>query len=171
MLVMSPRSCTPNDYSRGHEVRRIARGNHCGCRLQKPRCMGFVGYRTEAEAVAAAKYFNGTYMDTSRLSVEVCTCSSVTAGIAVFEPRLSFPGGEASPRRVAAATVVQILEGVTALCGGRSYARTCDTLGSSAHRASHPEAYEVTPAEPRLMDRAAGGEENGARRAGDCGAV
>jgi hypothetical protein len=40
-------------------------------RAQKPRCMGFVGYRTDAEATAAAKYFNGTYLDTSKLTVEV----------------------------------------------------------------------------------------------------
>lgn len=36
------------------------------------RQFGFVGYRTEGEAEAAFKYFNNSYLDTSRVVCEVC---------------------------------------------------------------------------------------------------
>ncbi len=41
------------------------------CRDGGSRCFGFVGFRTPAEAEAAVRYFNKSYMDTLRLSVEV----------------------------------------------------------------------------------------------------
>jgi hypothetical protein len=33
--------------------------------------MAFVGYRTVEDAVAAMKYFNNTFIDTSRIIIEV----------------------------------------------------------------------------------------------------
>ncbi|EFN59301.1 hypothetical protein CHLNCDRAFT_19359, partial [Chlorella variabilis] len=36
----------------------------------KSRCFGFVGFRTPAEAEAAVRYFNKSFMDTMRLAVE-----------------------------------------------------------------------------------------------------
>lgn len=35
------------------------------------RCFGFVGYKTEAEAEAAQRWFNKTFVGSSRISVEV----------------------------------------------------------------------------------------------------
>ncbi|XWS16067.1 hypothetical protein CRYUN_Cryun34aG0053600 [Craigia yunnanensis] len=40
----------------------------------KSRQYGFVGYRTEQEAEEAIKYFNKSYLDTSRIICEVCRC-------------------------------------------------------------------------------------------------
>ena len=42
------------------------------CRDGQPRQMAFVGYRTVEAAAAALKYFNNTFIDTSRVSIEVC---------------------------------------------------------------------------------------------------
>jgi len=41
------------------------------CRDGKTRQFGFVGFRTEEEAEAAAKYFHQSFFDTSRLTCEV----------------------------------------------------------------------------------------------------
>lgn len=41
------------------------------CRDGVSRQMGFVGYRTPEEAAAARKYFDRSYMDACRLTVEV----------------------------------------------------------------------------------------------------
>eukprot|EP00741_Cyanophora_paradoxa_P005516 tig00000893_g5348.t1 len=49
----------------------------------RSRQIGFVGYRSEKEAKAARHYFNGTYVDTSKISVEFAK--------AVGDPSLSRP--------------------------------------------------------------------------------
>lgn len=36
----------------------------------KSRLFGFVGFRTEDEAAKARKYFNSTFIDTSKIVVE-----------------------------------------------------------------------------------------------------
>jgi multiple RNA-binding domain-containing protein 1 len=36
----------------------------------KSRLFGFIGFKTEAEAIAARKFFNGTFIDTSRMVVD-----------------------------------------------------------------------------------------------------
>jgi multiple RNA-binding domain-containing protein 1 len=36
----------------------------------KSRKFGFVGFRTESEAIDAKKFFNNTFMDTSKLQIE-----------------------------------------------------------------------------------------------------
>jgi multiple RNA-binding domain-containing protein 1 len=36
----------------------------------KSRNFAFVGYKTEAEAAAARKHFNGTFFDTSKMAIE-----------------------------------------------------------------------------------------------------
>lgn len=35
------------------------------------RCFGFVGYKTDHEALAAQRWFNRTFIDSTRISVEV----------------------------------------------------------------------------------------------------
>ena len=35
------------------------------------RCFGFVGYKTDLEALAAQRWFNRTFIDSTRISVEV----------------------------------------------------------------------------------------------------
>lgn len=35
--------------------------------------MAFIGFRSEQDAQEAIKYFNNSYLDTFRISVEVCT--------------------------------------------------------------------------------------------------
>lgn len=42
------------------------------CRDGTSRQFGFVGFRSEDEANSALKYFNRTFMDTARITVEVC---------------------------------------------------------------------------------------------------
>ena len=37
----------------------------------RSRLFGFVGYRSASEAEGAVKYFNRTFLDTSRITVEV----------------------------------------------------------------------------------------------------
>ena len=46
------------------------------CRDGASRQFGFVGFRSAEEATAALKYFNRTFIDTSRISVEVHRCYS-----------------------------------------------------------------------------------------------
>ena len=41
------------------------------CRDGRSRLFGFVGFRTTEQAEDAVRYFNRTFMDTSRLTVEV----------------------------------------------------------------------------------------------------
>jgi len=36
----------------------------------KSRLFGFIGFKTEAEAITARKFFNGTFIDTSRMVVD-----------------------------------------------------------------------------------------------------
>ena len=45
----------------------------------QPRKMAFVGFRSEAEARAALRYFHGTFLDTSRLVVEAALPRGATA--------------------------------------------------------------------------------------------
>jgi hypothetical protein len=42
--------------------------------------MAFVGYRSVEDAAAALKYFNNTFMDTCRISIEVSWCPLQAAG-------------------------------------------------------------------------------------------
>lgn len=44
---------------------------HTTHRDGQPRQMAFVGYRTVEDAAAALRYFNNTFIDTSRISIEV----------------------------------------------------------------------------------------------------
>jgi len=47
------------------------------------RRFGFVGYKTEAEAVAAKEYFDKTYVDSTRIHVELVDSVSILPGIAL----------------------------------------------------------------------------------------
>lgn len=42
------------------------------CSEGKSRQMAFIGFRSEQEAQEAIKYFHNSYLDTFRISVEVC---------------------------------------------------------------------------------------------------
>lgn len=44
------------------------------CRDGKSRQFGFVGFRSQHEAEEALQYFNKSFMDTSRITCEVCLC-------------------------------------------------------------------------------------------------
>ena len=52
------------------------------CRDGASRQMGFVGFRSPQEAAAALKYFNHSFIDTSRLEVEVRSCCASNVGAA-----------------------------------------------------------------------------------------
>jgi hypothetical protein len=41
------------------------------CRDGKSRHLAFIGFRTNEEAAEALKYFNNTYIDTSKITCEV----------------------------------------------------------------------------------------------------
>ncbi len=41
------------------------------CRDGRSRQLGFIGFKTEVQAVAAQRYYNKSYMDTFKLEVEV----------------------------------------------------------------------------------------------------
>lgn len=45
-----------------------------GFRDGKSRQFAFIGFRTEHEAEEAIKYFNKSYLDTCRITCEVCVC-------------------------------------------------------------------------------------------------
>jgi len=65
-----PRAQLPH-HKHTHNHRHTARPHH---RDGQSRQMAFVGFRSVEEAQAALKYFDHTFLDTSRLAVEVGAC-------------------------------------------------------------------------------------------------
>lgn len=47
----------------------------------KSRQFAFIGFRTESEAEEAIKYFNKSFLDTSRITCEVCNSSYFPFGL------------------------------------------------------------------------------------------
>jgi RNA recognition motif-containing protein len=49
----------------------------------RSRLFGFVGYRTEKEAKAAMNFFNNTFIDTSKISIEMARPVRTRAAVVV----------------------------------------------------------------------------------------
>lgn len=53
----------------------------------KFRRFGFIGYRTAEEAQAAVNYFHQTYLDTSKLEVELAKAVCLKVGVVAVRAR------------------------------------------------------------------------------------
>lgn len=88
------------------------------------RCFGFIGYKTPAEAERARKWFNRTFVDSSRITVDVVDVSeyfSVTVAIDLCQPLGSKGCPSGSPNQTTSSRTVAgrgYLRGV-ALKGGQ----------------------------------------------------
>ncbi len=60
----------------------------------RSRQLGFVGFRTSAEAEAAVRFFNKSFLDTSRLSVEPARRVNDTPGAEQERPWSKYSKGE-----------------------------------------------------------------------------